>query len=122
MKSLLSTAMLKILMARGDFASAARCCLQGADVSSEQATKICNSFAEETERRAWIKSMLLQASNASMAKLLLEQGADVAAALHDGKTALMLAAANGHAMRPWPSCCCSTVPMWRQQCTMAGQH
>ena len=38
MKSLLSTAMLKILMARGDFASAATCCLQGADVSSEQLT------------------------------------------------------------------------------------
>ena len=97
MKSLLSTAMLKILMARGDFASAARCCLQGADVSSEQVTQICGSYSAATERRVWLNSMLLQASNASMAKLLLEQGADVAAANNDGSTALMLAALGGHA-------------------------
>ena len=96
MKSLLSTAMLKILMARGDFASAATCCLQGADVSSEQLTQICSSFAAETERRAWLSSMLARASNASMAKLLLEQGADVAAANNDGSTALMWAARRGH--------------------------
>ena len=95
-KSLLSTATLKILMARGDFASASTCCLQGADVSSEQLTQICSNFAAETERGAWLNSMLLQASNASMAKLLLEQGADVAAANNDGDTALMLAAINGH--------------------------
>ena len=96
MKSLLSTAMLKILMARGDFASASTCCLQGADASSEQVTKICSSFAAETERGAWLNSMLLQASNASMAKLLLEQGADVRAAEDDGLTALMCAAHGGH--------------------------
>ena len=90
MRSLLSTTVLKVLMARGDFASAATCCLQGADVSSEQLTKICSSFAAETERRAWLNSMLLQASNPSMAKLLLEKGADARA------TALMLAANNGH--------------------------
>ena len=96
MKSLLSTAMLTILMARGDFASAATCCLQGADVSSEQLTQICSSFAAATERRVWLNSMLLQTTNASMAKLLLEQGADVAAAEDDGVTALILAAAGGH--------------------------
>ena len=95
-KSLLSTAMLKILMARGDFASAAMCCLQGADVSSEQLTQICSSFAAATERRVWLNSMLLQTTNASMAKLLLEQGADVRAAEDDGSTALMLPAQGGH--------------------------
>ena len=45
MKSLLSTTVLQVLMARGDFASAATCCLQGADVSSEQLAEICSSFA-----------------------------------------------------------------------------
>ena len=50
MKSLLSTTVLQLLMARGDFASAATCCLQGADVSSEQLEEICSSFAAETER------------------------------------------------------------------------
>ena len=96
MKSLLSTTVLKVLMARGDFAAAATCCLQGADVSSEQLTKICSSYAAETERRAWLNSMLLQASNPSMAKLLLDHGADARAARHDGDTALLLAAHGGH--------------------------
>ena len=96
MKSLLSTTVLKVLMARGDFASAATCCLQGADVSSEQLAEICSSYAAETERRAWLNSMLLKASNPSMAKLLLEKGADARAARHDGVTALMLAAVGGH--------------------------
>ena len=96
MKSLLSTAVLKVLMARGDFASAATCCLEGADVSSEQLAEICSSFAAATERRAWLNSMLLQASNPSMAKLLLEKGADVAAASNSGTTALMCAAVGGH--------------------------
>ena len=95
MKSLLSTTVLQVLMARGDFASAATCCLQGADVSSEQLAKICSSFAAETERRAWLTSMLLQASNPSMAKLLLEKGADARAARHNGHTALMSAARGG---------------------------
>ena len=179
MKSLLSTAVLKVLMARGDFASAATCCLEGADVSSEQLAEICSSFAAATERRAWLNSMLLQASNPSMAKLLLEKGADVAAASNSGTTALMCAAVGGHeavaqlllqhgadvaaaknggetalmlaalggheavaqlllqhgadvaaasnedvtvAMRPWPSCCYSTMPMWRQQKKMVAQH
>ena len=96
MKSLLSTTVLKVLMARGDFASAATCCVQGADVSSEQLTEICSSFAAETERGAWLNSMLLQASNPSMATLLLEKGADARAAMHDGFTALMCAAQGGH--------------------------
>ena len=96
MKSLLSTTVLQVLMATGDFASAATCCLQGADVSSEQLTEICSSFAAETERGAWLNSMLLQASNPSMAKLLLEKGADATAARHDGSTALMWAAERGH--------------------------
>ena len=120
MKSLLSTTVLQVLMARGDFASAATCCLQGADVSSEQLAEICSSFAAETEREDWLNSMLLQASNPSMVKLLLEQGADARAARHDGLTALMFAAQGGH--EAWPSCCYSTVPMWRQQKTMASQH
>ena len=96
MKSLLSTTVLQVLMARGDFASAATCCLQGADVSSEQLAEICSSFAAETEREDWLNSMLLQASNPSMVKLLLEQGADARAARHDGGTALMFAAQGGH--------------------------
>ena len=96
MKSLLSTTVLQVLMARGDFASAATCCLQGADVSSEQLAEICSSFAAETEREDWLNSMLLQASNPSMVKLLLEQGADARAARHDGVTALMSAALGGH--------------------------
>ena len=50
----------------------------------------------------------------AVAQLLLQHGADVTAARNDGGTALMCAAAKV-AMRPWPSCCCSTVPMWRQQ-------
>ena len=96
MKSLLSTTVLQVLMARGDFASAATCCLQGADVSSEQLAEICSSFAAETEREDWLNSMLLQASNPSMVKLLLEQGADARAARNDGLTALMFAAQGGH--------------------------
>ena len=96
MKALLSTAMLKILMARGDYASASTCCLQGADVSSEQLTQICSNFAAEIERGAWLNSMLLQASHASTANLLLQHGADVAAANNDGLTALMRAAERGH--------------------------
>ena len=96
MKSLLSTAMLKILMARGEYASASTCCLQGADASSEQLTQICGSYSAATERRVWLNSMLLQAWNASMAKLLLEQGADVAAADNDGDTAQSFAARGGH--------------------------
>ena len=96
MKSLLSTTVLKVLMARGDFAAAATCCLQGADVSSEQLAEICSSYAAETERRAWLNTMLFQASNPSIAQLLLEKGADVRAANHDGVTALMLAAEGGH--------------------------
>ena len=96
MKSLLSTTVLQVLMARGDFASAATCCLQGADVSSEQLTEICGSFAAATERLAWLNSMLVWASNPSMAKLLLEKGADATAARHDGTTALMCAARGGH--------------------------
>ena len=96
MKSLLSTTVLKVLMARGDFASAATCCLQGAHVSSEQLAEICSSFAAATEREDWLNTMLLQASNPSMVKLLLEQGADARAARHDGVTALMFAAQGGH--------------------------
>ena len=96
MKSLLSTTVLQVLMARGDFASAATCCLQGADVSSEQLAEICSSFAAETEREDWLNSMLLQASNPSMAKLLLEKGADARAARHDGVTPLMYVARGGH--------------------------
>ena len=96
MKSLLSTTVLKVVVARGDFASAATCCLEGADVSSEQLTEICSSFAAATQRRAWLNRMLLQASNPSIAKLLLEQGADVDAARTNGRTALMLAAQGGH--------------------------
>ena len=95
MKSLLSTTVLRVLMARGDFASAATCCLQGADVSSEQLAEICSSFAAATQRRAWLNRMLLQASNPSIAKLLLEKGADARAA-DDDVTALMSAAQGGH--------------------------
>ena len=95
MKSLLSTTVLRVLMARGDFASAATCCLQGADVSSEQLAEICSSFAAATQRRAWLNRMLLQASNPSIAKLLLEKGADARAA-DDDVTALMSAALGGH--------------------------
>ena len=53
-----------------------------------------------------------------MAQLLLQHGADVAAARNDGVTALVFAARG--AMRP--CCCYSTVPMSGQQETMASQH
>eukprot|EP00435_Cladocopium_sp_Y103_P063102 s173_g24.t1 len=96
MRSLLSTTVLKILMARGDWASAAKCCIHGAHVSAEQLAQICHSFAEESQRRAWLNRMLMRASSASMAKLLLEQGADPEAADNDGVTALMYAAEYGH--------------------------
>eukprot|EP00435_Cladocopium_sp_Y103_P009775 s4213_g2.t1 len=96
MKSLLSNTMLEILMARGDCALAAKCCLYGAHVSSGQLAEICCSFAEATERRAWLNSMLMKASNPCMAQLLLDQGADVIAADKDGETALMCAAQTGH--------------------------
>eukprot|EP00435_Cladocopium_sp_Y103_P030084 s165_g7.t1 len=95
LKSLLSTTVLKLLLGKGQHASAAKCCLYGADVSSEQLTEICNSFARETERKDWQNSFLIEASRASRAstvQLLLENGADAGAARKDGVTALMAAA------------------------------
>ena len=61
-----------------------------------QLAEICSSFAAATERRAWLNSMLLQASNPSIAQLLLEKGADVEAERDNGTTALMCAAHGGH--------------------------
>ena len=88
-QSLLSTAVLKLLLARGQHAAAAKCCLHRADVSSEQLTEICNSFMQETGRKLWLNCLLLDASNASTAQLLLDLGAD-AGANNEGVTALMM--------------------------------
>ena len=52
----------------------------------------------------------------AVAQLLLQHGADVAAAMqrwcHSTDHWLLKMV-----MRPWPSCCYSMVPMWRQQAT-----
>ena len=96
MKSLLSTTVLQLLMVRGEHAAAAKCCLYGADVVSEQLTEICNGFEHETERTQWLNRVLVQARVASVTKLLLELGADANAARDDGFTALMGAAVGGY--------------------------
>ena len=99
MRSLLSTTMLQVLLWSGEYRSAAKCCLfGGAKVNSSQVVEISNSFTQESERTAWLNHMLIgaSASDESMAKLLLENGADVLAAMNDGATALMAAAIGGH--------------------------
>ena len=114
MTSLLSTTLLQVLLSRGEYRSAAKCCLYGAQVDSAQVEEISNSFTQESERTAWLSILLIRKasrSDESMAKLLLalmmaaenghvdvtkllvENGADVQAAMEDGATALMLAAA-----------------------------
>ena len=96
MKSLLSTAMLQLLMAMGEYAAAAKCCLYGADVGCEQLREICDSFEHEAERRDWLNSLMMKTSAASVVQLLLELGTDAKAADNDGWTALMFAARGGH--------------------------
>ena len=95
-KSLLSTTMLQLLLAKGQHDVAAKCCLYGADVNPEQLTDIRDSFAQETERRTWLNNLLMLASNTCTVQLLLDLGADAGAADTDGETALMRAAFRGH--------------------------
>jgi ankyrin repeat protein len=99
MTSLLSTTLLQVLLSRGEYRSAAKCCLYGAQVDSAQVEEISNSFTQESERTAWLSILLIRKasrSDESMAKLLLDLGADVRAARQDGATALLIAAACGY--------------------------
>eukprot|EP00435_Cladocopium_sp_Y103_P074428 s416_g48.t1 len=82
----------------GECQSAAKCCLYGAQVDSAQVVAISNSFTQGSELKAWLSEMLLKVEepSVSMAKLLLDLGADVGATKQNGATALMLAAQGGH--------------------------
>ena len=95
-KSLLSTTMLQILLAKGQCAAAVQCCLYGASFGPEDLTAICSIFDQEVDRKKFLCNLLGLASNASTACLLLERGADAGAADNNGVTALMAAAAGGH--------------------------
>ncbi|CAK9041932.1 unnamed protein product [Durusdinium trenchii] len=95
-RSLLSTSMLDIFVARGEYASAAKCCEYGASFAKEHLSLICSSFASGPERTSWLNALLLKCTEAPTAKLLLENHADVWASHHDGTTALMRAARGGH--------------------------
>ena len=96
MQSLLSTAMFQLLVARGEITAAAKCCLYGADVGSEQLREICHSFQHEAERKDWLNNLLMKTSDASAAQLALQLGADAKAVDNNGETALMFAARFGH--------------------------
>ena len=94
-KSLLSTTMLQLLLARGQREAAAKCCVYGAQFGSEELMEICSSL-QETDRKDWLNCLLMQASNASTAQLLLEHRADGAAVSKEGVTALHEAAYHDH--------------------------
>ena len=96
MKSLLSTTLLQLLIARREYTAAAKCCLYGADVVSEQVQEIHSSFEHDIERKDWLNRVLLETSDASVMRLLLQLSADVETANKYGQTALMLAASRGH--------------------------
>ena len=94
-RSLLSSSILKLLLARGQHASAAKCCIHGASFSREQLEQICDSFQLESDQKGWLGQLLTRASDESVAELLLEHAADAGAANDYGSTALILAAAAG---------------------------
>eukprot|EP00435_Cladocopium_sp_Y103_P062609 s611_g24.t1 len=95
-KSLLSTTMLQLLLARGQRDAAAKCCVYGAQFGSQELMEICTCFVQETDRKDWLNCLLMQASNASTVQLLLDLGADAWAANKDGVTALHEAAYHNH--------------------------
>ncbi|CAK9055335.1 unnamed protein product [Durusdinium trenchii] len=95
-RSLLSTSMLRVLLARGDYVPAAECCRYGASFTEEQLIEICTSFATIKERAAWLNVLIMNAREAPTAELLLKLGSDPRATDNDGKTVLMLAAQRGH--------------------------
>eukprot|EP00438_Fugacium_kawagutii_P030011 Skav214954 [mRNA] locus=scaffold2320:150250:152808:+ [translate_table: standard] len=94
-RSLLSTSVLGLLLARSEYALAAKCCIHGAGFDKEQLAEICSSFTRKTQRKAWLNQLLTTASDASMSQLLFEHSADADAANDYGSTALILAAGAG---------------------------
>lgn len=94
-RSLLSTSVLRLLLARSEYALAAKCCIHGAGFDKEQLAEICSSFTRETQRKAWLNQLLTTASDASMSQRLFEHSADADAANNYGSTALVLAAGAG---------------------------
>eukprot|EP00438_Fugacium_kawagutii_P020057 Skav201037 [mRNA] locus=scaffold3386:200977:205965:+ [translate_table: standard] len=60
MQELLSTKMLRLFMARGQYAEAANCCRYGADMDSEQISKICNLLQHRAaaQREKWLNIFL----------------------------------------------------------------
>eukprot|EP00438_Fugacium_kawagutii_P012892 Skav204566 [mRNA] locus=scaffold2218:25565:27802:- [translate_table: standard] len=105
MRSLLSTTLLPVLLANGDYARAGKCLFFGAQVGPEQLEAIRHSLACESGRRAWLAgdndgfTALMAAArggHVAVAKLLLDRSADVGSATSIGQTALMRAARGGH--------------------------
>ena len=94
-RSLLSSSVLQLSLARADYASAAKCCLHGASFTREQLQEICTSFSADGQRTVWLTELLSKATDATMAQLLLQCGADVAARVRNGETALLGAARGG---------------------------
>ena len=97
-QSQLSTAMLQVFLMHDRHAEAAQCCERGACFAKEQLAEI-DAKVPNFQRPAWLAEVLVvnAALNRSEAlNLLLDHGADVAAANHNGFTALMLAARGGH--------------------------
>ena len=101
-KSLLSTTMLKVLMARGDFASAAMCCLPGAVMLQKLReepgwTACCCRHPMLPWQSCFWSRVLMRGQQRTMVPQLWCLLPKVA-------------------MRPWPSCCYSMLLRWGQQC------
>ena len=97
-RSLLSTAMLQFYLMYDRHAAAAKCCERGASFTKEQFAEI-DARVPNLQRPTWLANVLMVAAGAgheAVAKLLLDHGADVAAADNNGATALMFAARDGH--------------------------
>ena len=62
-----------------------------------------------------------QGGHEAVAQLLLQHGADVSGSKTRWCHSIDVGCSQV-AMRPWPSCCYSTVPMWRQQNNVVPQH
>ena len=88
-RSLLSNSLLQLFVERGQYVSAVQCCNYGAQFDQGQLSKICQSFATDSERRSWLNQMVMKTSSFSVTQLLLEHGADASAADEDGRSALM---------------------------------
>ncbi|CAE7233942.1 mask, partial [Symbiodinium sp. CCMP2456] len=97
-QTLLSTAMLQFYLLYDRHAAAARCCKRGALFTKEQFAEI-DAKVPNLERPSWLANLLVHAAGGgddSVVNLLLDHGADVAAAKNNGGTALMVAAFGGH--------------------------